>query len=84
MIVVMNPSAGEDAVARITRRLEEMGYGVHRSTGENRTILGVIGQRREEDAETLEAMSEVEKVVFITRPFKLVGREFHRKQHHRG
>ena len=54
-----------------------MGYGVHRSTGDSRTILGVIGERREEAAHTLEAMLEVEKVVFITRPFKLAGREFH-------
>lgn len=77
MIVVMAPHAGEESIKKITERLQRMGYGVHRSTGENRTILGVIGRRREDAAETLEAMPEVEKVVFITRPFKLAGREFH-------
>ncbi|HOB86775.1 MAG TPA: 3-deoxy-7-phosphoheptulonate synthase, partial [Bacillota bacterium] len=77
MIIVMNPRAGEEAIRRISTRLEEMGYRIHRSTGENRTILGVIGQRREEVAQTLEALPEVEKVVYISRPFKLVGREFH-------
>lgn len=77
MIVVMRAHAGEDEVAVVTGKLEELGYGVHISTGENRTILGVIGQRREEAAQTLEAMPEVEKVVYVTRPFKLVGREFH-------
>jgi 3-deoxy-7-phosphoheptulonate synthase len=79
MIVVMNPGANEEQVARITDKLKSMGYGVHLSTGENRTVIGVIGERREETAQAMEAMPEVEKVVFITRPFKLAGREFHRE-----
>lgn len=77
MIIVMNPGAGEKEVTKITDKLKEMGYGVHLSTGENRTIIGAIGQRREEAAQAMEAMPEVEKVVFISRPFKLAGREFH-------
>ncbi len=77
MIVVMNPGAKKEEVKKITDKLERMGYGVHLSTGENRTVIGVIGQRREEAAQAMEAMPEVEKVVFITRPFKLAGREFH-------
>lgn len=77
MIVVMNPGASGEDVSRITEKLKQMGYGVHLSIGERRTIIGVIGQRREEAAQTLEAMPQVEQVVFITRPFKLAGREFH-------
>jgi 3-deoxy-7-phosphoheptulonate synthase len=77
MIVVMNPGVGEKEVARITDKLKKMGYGVHLSTGENRTVIGVIGQRREEVAQAMEAMPDVERVVFISRPFKLAGREFH-------
>lgn len=77
MIVVMNPGAKEEEITRITDKLKAMGYGVHLSTGENRTVIGVIGQRREEVAQAMEAMPEVERVVFITRPFKLAGREFH-------
>ncbi len=77
MIVVMNPGAKEKEIKKITDKLKEMGYGVHLSTGENRTVIGVIGQRREEAAQAMEAMPEVEQVVFITRPFKLAGREFH-------
>lgn len=77
MIVVMNPGASEKEVTKITDKLKKMGYGVHLSTGENRTVIGVIGQRREEVAQAMEAMPEVEKVVFISRPFKLAGREFH-------
>jgi 3-deoxy-7-phosphoheptulonate synthase len=77
MIVVMNPGVNEKEITKITDKLKKMGYGVHLSTGENRTVIGVIGQRREEVAQAMEAMPEVEKVVFISRPFKLAGREFH-------
>ncbi len=77
MIVVMNPGAGKEDVEKVTTKLQGMGYGVHLSTGENRTIIGVIGQRREEAAQAMEAMPEVERVVFISRPFKLAGRDFH-------
>ena len=77
MIVVMNPGAKQKDITKITDKLKKMGYGVHLSTGENRTVIGVIGQRREEAAQAMEAMPEVERVVFITRPFKLAGREFH-------
>lgn len=77
MIVVMKPHTGEETIARVTEKLQQMGYGVHRSTGENHIVLGVIGERREDAAQTLEAMPGVERVVYISRPFKLVGREFH-------
>lgn len=77
MIVVMNPGANQNDITKITDKLKKMGYGVHLSTGENRTVIGVIGQRREEAAQAMEAMPEVERVVFVTRPFKLAGREFH-------
>jgi len=73
----MNPGAKQNDITKITDKLKKMGYGVHLSTGENRTVIGVIGQRREEAAQAMEAMPEVERVVFITRPFKLAGREFH-------
>ena len=76
MIVVIKPEVDEEAILQIVQKLKRMGYGIHRSTGEKRTVLGAIGRRREDAAQTLEAIPEVEKVVYVTRPFKLVGREF--------
>lgn len=77
MIVVLRPETDQETVEHIAGKLQAMGYGVHRSTGEKRTILGAIGQSREEAARAMEAIPAVEKVVSITRPFKLAGREFH-------
>ncbi len=76
MIVVIKPEVDEEAILQIVQKLKRMGYGIHRSTGEKRTVLGAIGRRREDAAQTLEAIPEVEKVVYVTRPFKLGGREF--------
>jgi len=77
MIVVMKPDTTEEDIAEISERLEKQGYSIHRSTGENRTILGVLGQPREGIAEHLEAIPGVEKVIPISKPFKLACRDFH-------
>ena len=77
MIVVIKPETSEQAVEEICTEMEGLGYSIHRSVGENRTVLGVIGHPREEVRANLEAKIEVEKVVPISKPFKLASREFH-------
>jgi len=77
MIVVIKPETSEKVVEEISSRLENMGYSIHRSTGENRTILGVIGYPRIDESTNLEAIPGVEKVIPISKPFKLASREFH-------
>ncbi len=76
MIVVMSPEASESQIKEISERLEKQGFKIHLSEGEQRTLLGVIGQPRENLAETLEAIPVVEKVVPISRPYKMASREF--------
>ena len=61
MIVVIKPEVDEEAILQIVQKLKRMGYGIHRSTGEKRTVLGAIGRRREDAAQTLEAIPEVER-----------------------
>lgn len=77
MIVVMEPGTSAEIIADISARLEDMGYSVHRSTGEDRTILGVVGRPREGMFEKLQVSPGVEKVLSISKPFKLACREFH-------
>lgn len=76
MIVVMKPGASEDAVARVSARLEGLGFGVHLSRGTERTVVGAIGDKSVLAGVDLEAMDGVERVVPIRQPFKLVSREF--------
>jgi 3-deoxy-7-phosphoheptulonate synthase len=53
-----------------------MGYKVHLSQGEERTIIGVVGDDRPIDRNQFEALEGVEKTVPILRPFKLASRDF--------
>ena len=76
MVVVMQEGAPADAVDRVVERLEVMGYAVHRSTGANRTILGVVGTDVKGDPRLIEALEGVQEVVQISEPFKLASRAF--------
>jgi 3-deoxy-7-phosphoheptulonate synthase len=76
MIVVMNQSATEAQIQHVQDKLQEWGFGIHFSQGVERTILGVIGQKKPGVMESIEAMEGVEKVVPILQPFKLASREF--------
>jgi 3-deoxy-7-phosphoheptulonate synthase len=76
MIVVMEPGTSEKVIEEISERLINLGYKIHRSTGENRTVLGVVGRPREGIAASLQATPGVEKVIPISRPFKMACREF--------
>jgi 3-deoxy-7-phosphoheptulonate synthase len=77
MIVVMNKGATSAQIANVTARIEQLGCRVHLSEGEERTIIGVIGNGRPLDREPIERLDGVERTVPILRPFKLASREFH-------
>lgn len=76
MIVVMNVGATETELQHVQGKLQEWGFGTHLSQGVERTIIGVIGQKKTGMMESIEAMDGVEKVVPILQPFKLASREF--------
>jgi len=77
MIIIMKHGATTAQIANVTARIEQMGRQVHLSRGEERTIIGVIGNGRPIDHEQIARMSGVERVVPVLRPFKLASREFH-------
>jgi 3-deoxy-7-phosphoheptulonate synthase len=77
MIVIMKQGASRAQIANVTARVEGLGCRVHLSEGEERTIIGVIGNGRPLDRAPLERMDGVERTVPILRPFKLASRDFH-------
>jgi 3-deoxy-7-phosphoheptulonate synthase len=76
MIVAMQETAGEEQVQHVIARLIEMGFEVHRSTGERQTVLGAVGERREFDIRDIEVLPGVAEVHRISSPYKLVARTF--------
>lgn len=77
MIVVMKQGATNAQIANVIARIEQSGCGVHISEGEERSIIGIIGNGRPLDHEQIQRLDGVERTVPILRPFKLASREFH-------
>jgi len=77
MIIIMKMGASQEEIQGVIQRVESVGYRTHLSQGEERTIIGVIGDERPLDKESLGRMLGVERIVPILRPFKLASRDFH-------
>jgi len=76
MIIVMKMGANQEEIENVVRRVESLGFRTHLSRGEERTIIGIIGDERPLDKDSLGRMQGVERVVPILRPFKLASRDF--------
>ena len=76
MIVVMKQNAAQSQIERVTDRVEELGLHTHLSQGEERTIIGIIGDERPVNLEMFERMDGVERVIRVLQPFKLASRDF--------
>jgi 3-deoxy-7-phosphoheptulonate synthase len=79
MIVVMQKQASRSQIVNLTARIEQLGCQAHVSEGEERTIIGIVGNGRPLDHEQIGRMAGVERTVPVLRPFKLASREFHPK-----
>ena len=76
MVVVMQEEANDLQIQHVIDRLVSMGFNVHRSTGENHTVLGAVGVRTDFDPRDIELLDGVREVVRITQPYKLASRHF--------
>jgi 3-deoxy-7-phosphoheptulonate synthase len=78
MIIVMETSATREHVNGIVARVKSLGLGAHLSEGEERTIIGVVGSPLPPSLDDeLEILTGVERVVRITKKYKLTGWDFH-------
>ncbi|MDI6800814.1 MAG: 3-deoxy-7-phosphoheptulonate synthase [Thermodesulfovibrionales bacterium] len=78
-IIVLKPDTSEYDVRHILKKLESKGLKATVSSGTERTIIGVIGDTSkvtEEEEDAIRAMTGVENVVRILKPYKLASREF--------
>src|SRR6478672_8785142 len=76
MIVAMQETATEEQIQVVIEHLMQMGFSVHRTTGERQSILAAVGARADFDTRNLEVLSGVEHVHRISAPYKLAGRGF--------
>jgi 3-deoxy-7-phosphoheptulonate synthase len=77
MVIVMKHHASAEQIGRVVSHIEEMGFKAHLSSGEERTIIGVIGDERILEPEMFEMFEGVERAMRVLHPFKLASRDFH-------
>lgn len=76
MVIVMNPKATQADIERVVDRVEKAGLKTHLSTGEECTIVGVIGDKKKIAGLEMNVMPGVDKTLRITEKYKLVSRNF--------
>ena len=78
MIVVMKKDASAREISAVVSRVKEDGYEPHLSEGNERTIIGLVGESptplREDN---YSSMQGVERVMRVSVPYKLASREYH-------
>ena len=78
MIIIMKTGAERDVIDPIVARIEELTLKAHPIFGENQTIIGVVGLPLPPSLdEMFEVMPGVEKVVRVSKKYKLAGWDFH-------
>ena len=82
MIIVMRHDATPAQVNAIVEQVEAHGFKTHMSSGEERTVIGVIGGNPTALRDLFVEAPGVANVVPITKPFKLSNREFRPRDTH--
>lgn len=77
MIIIMKPSAPEEAIQKIAHEIENKGLQVHLSHGHQVTIIGVVGDKSKLQGVNFEVSEGVDKVMSVTESYKLANRKFH-------
>jgi len=75
MMIVMREGASADEVRAVISRVEETGAHAHVSTGDLTTVIGVIGDREHVANVAVDDAPGVDRVVPITKPYKLASAE---------
>lgn len=77
MIIIMKQGAPEEMIERITIRMKELGLDVDRSSGRQKTVLGLVGDTTAVDENRLRSNRFVEDVIRVQEPYKRASRAFH-------
>jgi 3-deoxy-7-phosphoheptulonate synthase len=76
MMIIMRSDATDDQVSAVVERVESNQLRAHLSKGAERTVIGAIGDGRPVNPDQFVFLPGVDRVVPISRPYKLASREF--------
>ena len=76
MLIVMDHNATEADVDRVMAAIEAKGYMARPIPGGERVAIGILHNKGAVDASFFQELAGVRDVIPVTRPYKLVSREF--------
>lgn len=76
MIIIMESNSTHQQIEEVIENVKKLGFRPHISYGEEKTIIGVIGDERKIDDSFFKSLPGVENVIPILKPYKLVSRDF--------
>jgi 3-deoxy-7-phosphoheptulonate synthase len=80
MVIVMEKHTEEKNIEHVMSELISRGFDVHRSTGSDQTVLGVVGHVDTIDPREFELFEGVQEVVRVSEPYKLTSRTWKREK----
>jgi 3-deoxy-7-phosphoheptulonate synthase len=72
----MESNSTHEQIENVLETIKKLGFRPHISYGEERTVIGVIGNERQISDSIFKSLPGVENVIPILKPYKLVSREF--------
>jgi 3-deoxy-7-phosphoheptulonate synthase len=76
MLVVLEKGTTEERVQAIVRTIEKRGYTARPIPGGDRVSIGILHNKGSVDAANFLGLDNVKEVIPVTKPYKLVSREF--------
>jgi len=76
MVIVMKADATDSQVRNVVERIEAAGLSTCISAGQDRVLVGVVGDKRVIVTLPVEVFPGVEKVLPVTDSYKLASRQF--------
>jgi len=77
MLIVMDHTASPDDIRRVKKIITSMGLKPVAVPGAERTAIGVIGNQGWVDDSPLMGIKGIREIIHVTKPYKLVSRDFH-------
>ena len=76
MLIVMDKKATQEQIDAVIAAIEQRGFTARPIPGGERTSIGILNNKGHVDGSPFLGMAGVKDAIHVTRPYKLVSREF--------
>lgn len=77
MLIVMHRNATQKQISAVLTAVEKIGLTASSIPGSERTAIGVLGNKEYVDDLTIRDLPGVKEVIHVSKPYKMVSRDFH-------